>query len=95
MPALDTARPRQGRKVAQQELLRSRSDQQTHLDLTEWEKQKDKTKEKAEVRADEGHHTNINLSQRTLPSPRQSVPHPARLSSSVKLQIQLGSFQWI
>lgn len=74
--------------------MRSRFDQQIHLDLTEQEKRKKKKKkEKVKVRLEEGHDANTNLSQRTLPSPHQSVPQPARLSSFVQLQNQLGSFQ--
>lgn len=45
MPALDTARPGQGRKVlAEEEMERSRSDQQIHLDLAGWEREKTKDK---------------------------------------------------
>lgn len=73
--------------------MRSRFDQQIHLDLTEQEKRKKKKKEKVEVRLEEGHDAHTNLSQRTLHSPHQSVPQPARLSSFVQLQNQLGSFQ--
>lgn len=41
MPALDSARLGQGRKVlAEEEMERSHSDQQTHLDLARWERDK-------------------------------------------------------
>lgn len=41
MPALDTAHLGQGWKVlAEEEMERSHSDQQIHLDLAEWEREK-------------------------------------------------------
>lgn len=45
MPALDSARLGQGRKVlSEEEMERSCSDQQTHLDLAGWEREKTKDK---------------------------------------------------
>lgn len=71
--------------------MRSRSDQQSHLDLTEGgeKKRKQKKKQKLELMKD------IIAPQISGREPAffpQSAPHPARLGSSVQFQLQFGGF---
>jgi len=53
--------------------------------------EKEKTKEKAEVRVEEGYYPKRNISQRTLPSPT-TLSLTLQGSAPLWLQIQLGSF---